>query len=101
MEILMLEICALNNCASHSRYFSDKLDAHFLKLEQMFVGKNYIWYNIPKSREKIGEDIKILSYSIVKVIILAENRRKKVFLYFSVPLPDYPNQFKIISQIYK
>ena len=39
----------LNNCASHSRYFSsDELDALFFfenKPEQMFVNSICIWYN--------------------------------------------------------
>ena len=38
---------ALNNCASHSRYFSDELGALFFKkqAEQMFVFSLCIWYN--------------------------------------------------------
>jgi hypothetical protein len=37
----------LNNCASHSRYFSDELGALFFKkqAEQMFVFSLCIWYN--------------------------------------------------------
>ena len=40
-------ILILNNCASHSRYFSDELGALFFKkqAEQMFVFSLCIWYN--------------------------------------------------------
>ena len=37
----------IENCASHSRYFSDELDAQnfYQKEEQMFANSIYIWYN--------------------------------------------------------
>ena len=76
----------MNNCASHSRYFSDELGALFFKkqAEQMFVFSLCIWYNKNMDKNMFNINNNELSYgrgyvySLQYHLVWCTKYRKKV-----------------------
>ena len=82
----MTVVKKLNNCASHSRYFSDELDAQFLqKISRTNVClKKCIWYNTDMEKDIFNINKNQLSYgrgyvySLQYHLVWCTKYRKKV-----------------------